>query len=157
EARLTALALALFFAAIRLQNLIPYTAGPAEQEQPLRLLVMDDVLIGLDYDHRLPVLEIIRREFEPQGYQIILLTHNRVWFDVSRLQMDESAWKILELYARRGGGPNKSDHPILKQSSGDLLTRAREFLNDHELPAAANYARSAIEVALKRICDKRKL
>lgn len=157
EARLTALALALFFSAVRLQNQIPYTAGPSEQEQPVRLLVMDDVLVGLDYDHRLPVLEIIRKEFEPQGYQVILLTHNRVWFDVCRLQMEESTWKIVELYARRGAGPGNSDHPVQKQSATDLLARAREFLADHELPAAANYARSAVESALKLICHKRKL
>jgi energy-coupling factor transporter ATP-binding protein EcfA2 len=157
EARLTALALVLFFAAVRLQNEIPYTAGPAEQEQPARLLVMDDVLVGLDYDHRLPILEIIRKEFEPHGYQVILLTHNRVWFDIWRLQMAERTWKIIELYSRRGAGPGNSDHPVQKQSATDLLVRSREFLADHELPAAANYARSAVETALKKICDKRGL
>jgi hypothetical protein len=43
-----------------------------------------------------------------------------------------------------------------KESSADLLERALMFLDEyHEPPAAANYARSAVEAALRHICEKR--
>jgi hypothetical protein len=157
EARLTALALAMFFAAVRLQDQIPYIAGAGDPDEPARLLVLDDILIGLDYAHRIPVLEIIQHEFaKDRRYQVVLLTHDRVWFDVCRLQVEGKDWKPIELYARRGKGPDGSDFPERKDSAANLLERARFFLDDcHELPAAANYTRSALETALRSICEKR--
>jgi energy-coupling factor transporter ATP-binding protein EcfA2 len=154
EARLTALSLALFFAAVRLQDRIAYIPGAADPEEPARLLVLDDILVGLDYEHRIPVMEIIRNEFaKDRRYQIVLMTHDRVWFDIARLQIDESEWKIVEMYAKKGEGPDHSDLPMRKQSSADLIQRAQQFLVEHELPAAANYARTALESALRRICE----
>lgn len=156
EARLTALALVLFFAAVRLQDRVPYIAGTTDPENPARLLVLDDVLVGLDYEHRIPVLEIIREDFaKDHRYQVVLLTHNRVWFDVCRLQMEASEWKIVEIFAKRGQGPDGSDFPIRKESATDLIKRAEEFYNANEYPAAANYARTALELALKTLCAKR--
>ena len=156
EARLTALALALFFAAVRLQDQIPYIAGADDPEQPARLLVLDDILVGLDYDHRIPVLELLEAEFAAaKRYQVILLTHDRVWFDLSRLQLDPGEWKPVEFFARRGVGPDSSDFPMRKQGASEAAARAQEFLDEGELPAAANYARTSIETSLKRICDKR--
>jgi len=159
EARLTALALALFFAAVRLQDAIPYIAGTIDPEEPVRLLVLDDILIGLDYAHRIPVLEIIQEEFaKDRRYQVILLTHDRVWYDVCRLQLGDKEWKALELYARRGKGPKGSDFPEPKLPLKNLLDRARYFLDEcHELPAAANYVRSAVEFALRSICKKKRV
>ncbi len=158
EARLTALALALFFAAAKLQNAVAYIPTAGEPEKPARLLVMDDVLVGLDYDHRLSVLDIIREEFVKAGYQIVLLTHNRVWFDLCRLEVeDDKTWMLAELYTKRGRGTDKSDMPVRKKTTGELIKRAAHFLGKHEWPAAANYARTAVETALKSICDKRRL
>lgn len=156
EARLTALALALFFSAVLLQDRTPYIAGAQDPAQPARLLVLDDILMGLDYDHRIPVLELIHDEFVARtGHQVILLTHDRVWFDLCRLQLDPGAWKTVELFTRRGVGPDQSDFPMRKESACDAATHAKEFLDVGELPAAANYARTSIETSLKRICDKR--
>jgi ABC-type uncharacterized transport system ATPase subunit len=49
---------------------------------PLRLLILDDVLIGLDLNNRLPLLELLRTKFP--RHQILLLTHDLVWFDIAR-------------------------------------------------------------------------
>ena len=158
EARLTALALALFFAAVRLQDDVNYIVGTGDPDEPARLLVLDDILVGLDYDHRHPVLEIVQKEFaEDRSYQVVLLTHDRVWFDLCRLELGSGNWNTEEYFAKRGGGPDSSDFPVRKQCAADLVGRAKEFLADHELPAAANYARTAIEMSLKRICHKRRL
>ena len=156
EARLTALALALFFSAVKLQDRIPYIAGAGDPTQPARLLVLDDFLVGLDYDHRIPVLELIQEEFAATSrHQVILFTHDRVWFDLCRLQLTPSEWKPVELYTKRGVGPDNSDFPVRKQAACESAARAQEFLDDGELRAAANYARTSIETSLKRICDKR--
>ena len=157
EARLTALALSLFFAAVRLQDSISYIAGSGDPQDPARLLVLDDILVGLDYAHRIPVLDILREEFAANNrYQVLLLTHDRVWFDVARLQLEGKEWDSLEIYTKHGKGPKNSDFPVRKQSSAQLLGRALSLLDDdHEIPAAANYTRSALETALKKICEKR--
>ena len=57
EARLTAIALAIFLAAVKLAD-----SDPTNPES-LRLLVLDDVLIGLDLNNRLPLLELLCTEF----------------------------------------------------------------------------------------------
>lgn len=156
EARLTALALSLFFAALRLQDRPHYIAG-ADPDAPARLLVLDDVLIGLDYDHRIPAMELIEAEFAAANrFQVILLTHDRVWFDQCRLELDPASWNSIELYSNRGSGPGNSDFPIKKESALDHADRAEEFRKAREYPAAGNYARTSIETSLKRICDKRK-
>jgi hypothetical protein len=156
EARLTALGLALFFAAVRLQDEVPYICGGGDPENPVRLLVLDDVLIGLDYDHRIPVLQLLRKEFlKSNRYQIILLTHNREWFDYCRLKVGSRGWICLEINVNREAGPKHSDLPVKKEGSCDLLLRAKGFLADpahKEIPAAANYARTSIEWALKELC-----
>lgn len=159
EARLTALALAIFFAAVRLQDQVAYIPGNGEPTEPARLLVLDDVLVGLDYDHRMPVLDIINDEFAANSrYQVILLTHNRVWFDICRLQMDDTKWNIVELFAHRGKGIQNSDFPIRKEIPADYISRAEHFLNVlNEAPAAANYVRVALEWALKEIAHRRKV
>ena len=48
-----------------------------------RFLVLDDALIGLEIQNRLPVLRIITSE-SFKNYQLFLLTHDRVWFDLAR-------------------------------------------------------------------------
>ena len=155
EGRLTALALSLFFAALRLQEGPPGTA----QGQLARLIVLDDVLIGLDYEHRFPVLDILRKEFlRAKRYQLILLTHNREWFDLCRLKVGVRGWAHVEFYAKHEAGPSKSDCPMIKKGSSDYVKRAKEFIDqDHDLPAAANYARTAVEWAMKELCAKKSL
>ena len=71
EARLSALALAIYLAG-RL------ACTPTAANSALKLLVLDDVLIGLDHSNRLPVLDVLQTKFA--DWQIVLLTHDRNWF-----------------------------------------------------------------------------
>lgn len=154
EARLSALALSLFFASVKLADQEAYIVGAGEPDQPLRLLVLDDLLLGLDYSNRLPVLELLLEEF-PE-HQIFLLTHDRVWFDIVRLHVEglAPAWDASEFLNLRKKGPGKSDFPKRKDGSSNLIARANELLNLHGEPfAAGNYARRAIEGELKRLCE----
>ena len=77
EARLSALAISLFLAGVLASN-----PAPSPGSDPLQLLVLDDVLFGLDMSNRIPVLKILKERFA--NYQVLLLTHDRVWYDNRR-------------------------------------------------------------------------
>jgi energy-coupling factor transporter ATP-binding protein EcfA2 len=144
EARLSALALCLFFAGVALSD------NDQGNDKYCRLLVLDDALIGLELQNRLPVLEILKRD-EFKHYQIFLLTHDRVWFDLARGHLPEkTGWIHQELLA--------DDHtgkliPRPKPSLDDLA-RARLHLANGDLMAAAVYGRAAFEWRLRNVCEK---
>lgn len=147
EARQTALALAIYLAA----RLICVPPG----RQALKLLVMDDLLISLDATHRRPVLALILELFA--DWQIILLTHDRYWFQLARQQLSSNTnWKAIEIYERFDGDGLLT--PLIRSVPADMvastLAQATAFLNDDYPAAACNYARSACELALKRFCVK---
>jgi energy-coupling factor transporter ATP-binding protein EcfA2 len=158
ESRLTALGLALFLAALKIADIPAYIAGRGEPDEPLRLLMLDDVLVGLDYDHRMPVLDMLVKEFP--NHQVLLFTHDRTWFDIAHLELvgeENSAWKTERIFSLRGRGPGGSDLPILDDAPVKWLDRAKWFLNERkDFPAAANYTRTAVEYLLKSIAHHRK-
>ena len=149
EGRLSALALAIYLGG-RL------ACTPSAPGQALKLLVLDDVLIGLDHSNRLPVLDVLRTRFP--DWQIVLLTHDHVWFEMARFHLGTSnQWKCVEVYegvdvAR--GIPAPTVRPVGGKSAKACLEQARSFLNDHFIPAAANYTRAAFELALKSFCER---
>ena len=155
EAKLTAVALCVYFAAL-LDGIPKGVSGYP------RLLVLDDVLIGLDMQNRLPVLNLLRDEFSVAGWQIILLTHDKVWYDYATHAAMGLDWACHELYADRAqdGAGNWHDLPLLRtaqQGAGDYLQRAREQMRLHDQKAASMYARASYELVLKRYCNKRHL
>lgn len=146
EARLSALAIATYLAG-RL-------ACIPENDKALKLLVLDDLLVSLDYSHRRPVLDLIGDLFK--GWQIILLTHDRFWFELAREQLSDEPWKAIEIYEKLDA--NGLLRPVIWESSDDLvaetLKQAGRFLDDNHPAAAANYARTACELTLRRYCRK---
>jgi hypothetical protein len=136
EARLSAIAICLYFAA-------------ALQTPPsdLRVLVLDDVLIGLDMENRLPLLDILRMPAF-KDHQVFLLTYDPVWFDLVQSRMPAATWKSLRMFV-----PKNVDAGLPVIEDEDLLTRAKTHLNAKDFKAAAIYARSAFERLLKRFCE----
>jgi energy-coupling factor transporter ATP-binding protein EcfA2 len=144
EARLTAMALSAFLAAVSLAD-----ADPANPD-PLRLLVLDDVLIGLDLNNRLPLLELLRTQFA--HYQIVLLTHDQVWFDIAREHTAEwGNWRAARLHEETAG-PNDSIVPRLEGDMDDLRV-AKKHCKANDLKSAAVYIRAAFESRLRNICE----
>ena len=146
EGRQSALAIAIYLAGR--MACVPTT------DAALRLLVFDDLLISLDHSHRRPVLEVIATEFK--DWQIVLLTHDRFWFEMAREQLLDKPWKCVEIYENVDG--DGLLRPSIWETKDDLvaetLKQAARFL-DNPLPqpaAAANYARTACELALRRYC-----
>ncbi len=155
EAKLSAVALAVYFAGL-------LESVPAASSAPYpKILVLDDVLIGLDMSNRLPVLDILATEFAAHGWQIILLTHDQVWYDYAKHASSALQWACHELYADNVmGDAGMLDKPLLRtpnEGAGDYLTRAEHQLTLHDHKAAAMYARGAYELILKKHCEKRSL
>ena len=146
EARLSALALSIYFAG-RL------TCTPAVTSDVLKLLVLDDVLIGLDHANRLPVLDLLQKHFAT--WQIVLLTHDRGWFDMARGWLDKDAWHCVEIF--EGDASATAPMPIVRPTSNrpakQYLAHAKHLLADHYVEASANYARQAFEAALRGGCQ----
>ncbi len=147
EARLSALALA-FYLAGRLAC-VPSSPSPV-----LKLLVLDDVLVGLDYANRRPLLAVLEQHLS--DWQIVLLTHDRHWFEVIRAAIPMDRWTCHEMYEMTAVTGQAT--PFLRGVSDDVvratLIQAREFLVQKHLPAAANYARSSCELLLRKKCEK---
>jgi hypothetical protein len=150
EARLSALALALYLASVLLSNPTP---GGAVLD-PLKLLVLGDVLIGLDLSNRLPLLEILDKHFG--DFQVILSTYDRVWFELAHLQtLSSGRWSYAELFSNWLGDPGY-EVPVLKTGQG-YVQQAKVHLAVHDYRAAAVYARAAFETRLKNFCERKQL
>lgn len=144
EARLSALAVCMFLAGVSIAN-----TDPGNPDLP-RFLLLDDALIGLELQNRLPILEILKSHFDT--YQVCLLTHDRVWFDLACGNLPTtSGWLHKELLAEEGAGRLV---PIVRPHTGDL-DRAKAHLANGDLVAAAVYTRVAFEGRLRNVCEKK--
>lgn len=148
EARQSALALAIYLGSrLACTQRAPLTSP--------KLLVLDDVLIGLDQSNRLPVLDVLMRHFN--DWQIILLTHDRLWFDMARERLDpKSRWVYLELHDASGGAAQAVPmaRSLAPSAPEQALDQAQTFLTDGHIAAAANYARTAFELQLRQWAER---
>lgn len=150
EARLSALALAIYLAG-RL------TCVPQDSTGHLKLLVLDDVLVGLDYSNRRPLMSMLEKHFP--GWQVVLLTHDRHWFEIIRAAIPAEKWTCHELYEMVAftGQATPFLRPVAQSPVLATLDQADDFVAQKHLPAAANYARSACEMFFRKYCDKKKI
>lgn len=150
EARLSALALAIYLAG-RL------ACTPTAEATALKLLVLDDVLIGLDNSNRTPVLDVLMHKFA--GWQVVLLTHDRNWFDLARNHLPHGDWRCYEVYEgdRRAQAPMPIVYPTDSRPALGLLSKARELLETPYVEAAANYTRQAFELGARKACELKKV
>ncbi len=150
EARLSALAISLYLASIKLN---PLTGA-------LKILVLDDLLIGLDMSNRLPLLEILQKHFiKPEQptevFQIIMTTYDKVWFGLVNNYFGTDNWKYIEIYSKK----LKDDDfeiPIIKETQ-TYLDKARYYLAEKDNKASAVYIRTEFERIVKTICEKKVL
>ena len=110
EARLSALAISIYFASIR------KLLGSLKMES-LKILALDDLLISLDMSNRLKLLEILKSEFS--DFQIFFFTHDKELFELYKNKME---WEAYELYLDDSGPfPNrllkKVLHPLKKRKN----------------------------------------
>ena len=141
EARQSAIGLALYLGA-RL-------ACAPHVTTHLKLLVLDDVLVGLDHSNRLPVLNVLVDLFA--DWQVILLTHDRGWFDLARQRLPAGNWTCYEVY--EGDPIAAAPMPVVRKTQNRpalaLLQKARDLLTLGYMEAAANYVRQAFETGIR--------
>lgn len=140
EAKLSAIAVSIYLAA---QTLLPPSA--------LQILCLDDILIGLDMSNRLPIVDILRDEFS--GYQIILTTFDRIWFEMLRFRTTDAEWAYAELFS---SDTDNYELPLLKTNQR-YLDKARVHFINRDYKAAIVYLRTAFEAMLKKFCERMNL
>lgn len=144
EAKLTSIALSLYFSSI-LTN---------PQENKYKILVLDDIFIGLDMANREPIIDILKEKFSE--YQIFITTYDKQWFELFRQYTEsDKNWKYLQIYAKKLH--NKDFEIPLIDDNIDFIAKAEEYLNKPDYKASAVYIRTAFEEILKRFCDENSL
>jgi energy-coupling factor transporter ATP-binding protein EcfA2 len=150
EARLSALGLAIYLAGRK-------ACIPTASVNALKLLVLDDVLIGLDHSNRLPVLDVLHTHFA--DWQVVLLTHDKTWFDLARERLPKDDWVCCEVYEGdpAATAPMPIVRPTMNKPARALLLKADELIKLGYVEAAANYARQAFEIGLRVACELKKI
>ena len=141
EAKLSAIAIAIYFSSILLQP-----------ESELKILALDDVLIGLDMSNRLPVLDVLDEYFS--DYQIFLTTYDKAWYEIVKQRTSHGGkWKAVEFYFRQ---TDEYELPVYMENKA-YLEKAREYLDANDYKACAIYLRTAFEMTIEEFCANRRL
>jgi len=145
EARLSAIAISIYLGMIKRHI----------QGNPLKILFLDDIFIGLDISNRLPLLKILDSDFS--AYQIFITTYDKPWYEFvkSTYLNNNNFWKSYELYARRAR--KGFEIPVIRENRSDshvqnYIDKAQEYFDIADNKAAGVYLRSAFEFILKRYC-----
>lgn len=149
EARLTALAICLYLASIKVNP----TKGA------LKVLVLDDLLIGLDMSNRLPLLALLKENFievnADQRFQIIMTTYDKIWYELVKNYFGVEKWKFIEVYSKKLQDDD-FEIPLIKHDNG-YLEQAKKHLAEKDFKASAVYIRTEFERLVKTICDKKSI
>jgi hypothetical protein len=139
EARLSALAVSLYFAAIR-------TLLGTLKSESMKILVLDDLLISLDMSNRIKLLHILKTEFA--DFQIFFFTHDKELFEIYKNKMP---WEKYELYM-----DDTADIPAAIVRKGTSETEcAKTFYATKEYDCCALLLRKGFEKLLKSYLSPR--
>lgn len=136
EARLTAIALSLRFAILKQRLSV---------DSILKILVLDDLLISLDMTHRVEVINFILEDEDLEDYQLIVLTHDKGFFQLLQQKISPNNWKKFEFY-------NQNEKQCIKESKNNL-EKAKELFENKDYEASSNYLRKETERILKHFLD----
>jgi energy-coupling factor transporter ATP-binding protein EcfA2 len=112
-------------------------------------VILDDVVVSLDRDHRGMVVTLLEKEFADR--QVVIFTHDRDWYGELRHMVDEGAWSfhVLRPYVSPAQG-------ISWSSRAATLDDARSYL-DTAPDTAANVARKIMDTELSFLAEKLQL
>ena len=140
EARLSAIAIASYLSSILIQP-----------QSLLKILALDDVLIGLDMSNRLPVLDILNEYFP--DYQVFLTTYDKAWYEIAKQRTPDAKWKYAEFYTSK---TDEYEIPIHVQDK-PYLEKAKAYFDANDYKASVIYLRTAFEAAIKKFCETKNL
>lgn len=148
EARLSAIAISIYLGMIKRHV----------QGIPCKVLFLDDVFIGLDISNRLPLLEILKTDFDK--YQVFITTYDKPWYEFVKTNYlnNNQSWKCFEIFA--GRSKEGFTIPVVKEIIGQgnnnhldsYIQTAENYHNSGDNKAAGVYLRSAFEAILKQFC-----
>ena len=148
EARLSAIAISIYLGMVKRHV----------QGIPCKILFLDDIFIGLDISNRLPLLEILKSDFD--NYQVFITTYDKPWYEFVKTNYLNSnrSWKCFEIYA--GRSKKGFTIPVVKEIKGQgnndhldyFIQTAENYHSSGDNKAAGVYLRSAFEAILKQFC-----
>lgn len=130
ESHLNSLGICLFLASAKLFN------------KQSRLLVLDDIVTSFDVNHRRRLARLLRDEFK--DWQILLLTHEGVWFEILRREFANTDWMFKKTEWDEDNGIQLSSSPFDLQ---ELIIEKQKKKYD-----VTNDIRKLLESTLKQIC-----
>jgi len=142
EARLTALAISIYFSIIKKQ--FSYLG-----ENSLKILVLDDLLISLDMNNRMNLIDILKTEFN--DFQIFFFTHDKALFEIFK---DKMSWRAYEIYVDKH--EEGFEIPFVKKSNS-LIEQAKYQKHQKNYDCSANLLRQYTEKLLCKFLPANKL
>lgn len=145
EAQLTRIAISIRIGALRTRPL----AGAR-----FKILVLDDMLISLDLSNRMDVVRIILNKEEKDdlkffdGFQKVILTHDKGFFNLIRRNTDEEEW----VYFNFNKDEKDSCSPKIKEDKTPLQKATRNF-EENEFDSCGNELRKEAEAILTEYLD----
>lgn len=143
EAKLSALAISIRLAILTEKR----------QADCLKFIILDDLLISLDMRNREKVLELLLSADFIDNYQIIILTHDRMFYQMAKHKIDileQDNWVLYELYEKKDGDTSRPDIKPFKS----YYEKAVDFYNANSLEESANNLRKAAEAFCKKFLSK---
>ncbi|MDM8001212.1 MAG: hypothetical protein QUS33_14790 [Dehalococcoidia bacterium] len=108
-----------------------------------RLLVMDDVISSFDSAHRKRFADLLVEKLS--DYQIVLLTHERSWFEYVARTVKAKGWKLAMVKWSDDEGTHVDESPLT------LKERIEKKVASNEAAGLANEMRIYLEHDLKEI------
>ncbi len=145
EAKLTAIALSIRLAItqIKLKN------------SPLKLLVLDDLLLSLDMSNRDMVLDVLLNDTILREYQKIILTHDRSFFEMAKHKfnyMQRGEWKYFEMFV---DSTRDFERPFINKESLGYMEKAEKYFVLNEYEVAGSFLRKEAEHFCKGFLSKK--
>ncbi|MCA6459037.1 MAG: AAA family ATPase [Chitinophagaceae bacterium] len=139
EARLTQIALSVRLAAMLYRP---------QANDLFKFLVLDDMLISLDMSNRMTVVKIILTDPDFADFQLIILTHDKAFFNLIKRKTISQDWKYFDFV--RDNHP--ASKPVIRDSKTDL-EKAKEYFENKDFDGCANFLRKAAENMLTHFID----
>lgn len=114
----------------------------------LPLIMLDDVLMSIDSEHRRNVAELLKEKIS-ENYQLIITTHDEIW---SRHLKSEGVVKSDNLVVFSGW--SLENGPYIISRSGNDWGKIEKRLEEGDVQAAAHRLRFTCEWFLREVCDR---
>jgi hypothetical protein len=111
-------------------------------------VILDDVVSSFDANHRRTLARLLRSKFD--DLQVILLTHDDLWFSQLKDDLSQSQWLFQEI----GKWSFEKGIQLLTFTPMSVKQEIEWLLNNNRTDLAANKSRTLIEAKLKELCQQ---